>query len=300
MTCRPAVLYLVLQVLWGLVIVSLAVAKINGFAHGTSMFLEHFTNWSWALQGFFYLATVAFVVPATPGRCCNVRCAGHVAALCFLPLNTVVWFVAIAVAVLLFTDPEFITDLFEAMGAGVVIVGNDVFHVLPVLALVLYAYLQTHFLYFSLYQWFVPAANLGDKTARCCAVTWLAVYEAFGGALLIALTYLLVLQVAYGKSINDVYGTDFSVPLGLAMFVAVSLLVSGVPLLIAACCYNLCRRRRYPAVLERRATEARTDVFAYDDDESVQALLEQTEPAPPPVSLAHVRRPFSARDIAWY
>ena len=111
--CRPVLFYVLLQVLWALTIAWLAVFKIAEFENGAASYAKHFTNWSWTLQLFFYLATVPLLFSVATVRVCNVRWAGWITACLFFPLNAIVWFVPVAVFTLLLVDPEFITDLFE-------------------------------------------------------------------------------------------------------------------------------------------------------------------------------------------
>lgn len=241
--CNPCYVVAALGLTWALVILGSALAKFNGFETeeetGAEMFLEHWTNWVWLWQGLFYLATVPFIVPAAPGRWCDVQCAGWIAGCCFLPLLAAVVFVAVAVLLLLMSDPEFITDLFAAMGAGVVIIGNDVFHWWPVLAITLFGAVHGHLIWYGLNRWFRPLHAIDDATGRrialCCA-TW---YQVGGGLLLVAVVYLLVLWAAFGKTVGEVYGTELPVWLGLGLILTVALLVAGTPLLILVLCYGL-------------------------------------------------------------
>lgn len=241
MKTSPACTYFIFQLLWTLLLAIIALDKILFF--GLHAYVIHFTNWSWTFNALFYASTLAFWVPRASVTCLNVRCAGHAAAACFFPLNAIVWFVAIAVFTLLLTDPEFITDLFDTIDEGVVIVGNDIFHMIPVLALVFFVSLQHHLLYYGLNAWFSGAST--------ALRVFLYLYEIFLGSLLVIAAYFITLA-ALGTSVNEVYGSDIPVGAGIAFFLLVALAVNGVPLLILSLCYNLNATPTYPQLLERR------------------------------------------------
>lgn len=218
----PDFLIFVAQAAWAIWILSITVAKIAAF--GMASFLEHFTNWAWLAYGIFFLASL---------RLAGYGCGESVAAACFFPLYSIAWFVAAAVSILLFTNPDFITDLFDVMDPGLVITGNDIFHVHTVIALLFYGFLNQLVIWRGLrrlFEW------VGDNSCLCITII---VYQVVGGALLFAGLYFLVLAVAYEESVNDVYGTDVSVALGTLVYAVFCTIVSGVPLLVLTCCYGL-------------------------------------------------------------
>jgi len=244
--CNPVFFYVAFQFLLALFILGAAVAKLAYY--GSDGYWEHFTNWAWTLLAVFLFSTV-FVV-----RSC-VRCAAGAAFFLFFPLNTIAWFVATTVAVLLLRDPEFITDLFEEIEPGLVIVGNDVFHVLPVFVLGAWAFLQSNLLWFALHRWVAPVARAKAGPGRCCGMFFIVLYQTIGGGLIFGALYLLVLEAAYGKTPGDVYGTDLSLVAGLGLFVAVGAVFTGIPLLFLACAYSVFGDSLPDAELERRAYE---------------------------------------------
>lgn len=237
----PAILVFILQAAWVLWIFSISIAKMVAF--GMPGFIEHFTNWAWFAYGVFFLLTLQLF---------GFGCAESASAACFLPITAVAWFIAIAVSVLLFTDPEFITDLFDEMDPGLVINGNDLFHVYPVIALLFFAGLHQYVIWRGLRRWF--AWTEGNS----CWIGLIIFYQVLGAALAFVGLYFFVLAVFYGKTVNDVYGTDASIALGIFAFSVFSVLITGIPLLVLICCYDLIapvekprpRPRRDPNVID--------------------------------------------------
>lgn len=230
----PVLLVFVFQAAWVIWTFSVSIGKVAAF--GMAAFIEHFTNWAWFAYGIFFLLTLSLF---------GLTCAESVTAACFLPLTAIAWFVAIAVSVLLFTDPDFITDLFDVMDPGLVINGNDLFHVYPVIALLFFAGLHQYVIWRGLRRCFVWARG-------SCFWTGLVIfYQVLGAALAFLGLYFLVLAVFYGKTVNDVYGTDASIGLGILAFAVVSLIVSGIPLLVLVCCFDLIAPLEKPRPLRR-------------------------------------------------
>lgn len=242
--CNPVVYFVAFQFLLALCILGAGVAKL--VYYGSDGYWEHFTNWAWTLLAVFLFLTVCVF------REC-VRCVSGVVFFLFFPLNTVAWFVATTVAVLLLRDPEFITDLFEEIEPGLVIVGNDVFHVLPVFVLGAWGFLQSNLLWYSLHRWVAPVSRSKPGPARCCGLFWIALYQTIGGALAFGALYLAVLRAGYGKTPGDVYGTDLSLWAGIALFAGVGVTFTGVPLLFLACAYSVFGDTEPDETLERRA-----------------------------------------------
>lgn len=252
------------QIVWSLVILYAALAKLN--VYGVPSFLKHVTNWAWVLQGIFYLvsATVFAPSPQTTSSCCNVRCAGNVVFWLFFPMNQIIWYVFVAVVMLLAIDPDFITDMFSTVAPGIVIIGNDVFHTWPVLAVALYVAAQHRLIWYGQNRWLAPAHEAGP-----CALFWALAYQVTGGALLFAGAYFAVLSGAYHTTVNDVYETEFPFAAGFLLFVAVGFIVNGIPLLMLVCCYGVLERpRSTAAAAERRAYDP---LYTGCDDDVVPA-----------------------------
>jgi len=235
-------------VLWVLALTVMTIDKIIVVPDGFEGNISHLTNWSWNIATAFFALTLGFIVPAASASVCNVRCAGHVAAACFFPLNTLVWFVLAAVFYLLATDPEFITDLFEHMEPGIVMVLNDVFHVIPVIALMFYAFFHYHLIRVGVNRWCVAASRCGGRWG----IALYTLYLTFGGALAVVLSYTFVLLLI-GKTANDVYGSPFPLAWALLFLIGVGVLFSGVPLLCLALCQRITKPSPFPAYDEARA-----------------------------------------------
>lgn len=234
--------------LWAIFLWVLAIEKMASPPPlGLESYVKHFTNWSWTFAALFYVLVLPFIIPST--TCCiNVRTSAAVVAWCFFPLNLIVWYVAAAVFVLLVKDPEFITDLFESMEPGIVMVWNDVFHVVPVIALLFFASINYYLLFFGLNRWFVSAR--GCCGSGCVALGYF--YQLIGGTLIVVAAYFITLA-ALGTSVNEVYGTDIPIGAGLAFLVLVALLVNGIPLLALGCCRRVDDESMTPRYDEARA-----------------------------------------------
>jgi len=134
--CTYSMAVYTLTLVWAVIVVGTFIVKSIEF--GADSAVLHFTNWNFLAAGIFYLLVLSFVRSYEPKRCLSVRTAGCVVAWLFFPLYLNTWFVFAVVTVLLAKDPEFITDLFEVMDPGVVMLGDAYFHFVPLLAIVIF------------------------------------------------------------------------------------------------------------------------------------------------------------------
>lgn len=111
---------------------------------------EHYTNISWSFQAIVYLfILVAQILIASQEDC---TCRGEIdtetyakstyfldmiVVMLFWPAYATAWIVYVVVFIIIKHDPELITHLFKIYGgeyeAGTVIVGNELYHSLPVI-----------------------------------------------------------------------------------------------------------------------------------------------------------------------
>ena len=209
------------QAIYFFLMAAAAIAKI--FEFGVHPYIMHYTNWSWTFQLLFYGTTLAatfvqqgFVHPHSAlGSFTRT-----IIVLAFFPLLGVVVVVATLVWVLLGTNSPFITDIFDRVPAQIVIIGNDVFHVIPVLAIVIYFVVLRKIILYSLNS---VAAEYGLTRNPCQLLTFLA-YEGFFGTALSLGSYALIFdaQEVYQTEIETFYGIILSaVTLAFSSFLAI-------------------------------------------------------------------------------
>lgn len=121
---------IVIQILWIIFIVAAATEKIEHNTWGD--YIRHFTNWSWTLQILFYSLTwLGFWYP-------DLLYA--VLVVFFFVTWGTIWVVLTLVVALILTDAHFIMQYVKRYSAGVVIFGNDLYHVFPVIVILLFAF----------------------------------------------------------------------------------------------------------------------------------------------------------------
>jgi len=103
---------------------------------------------------------------------------------------------------------------------GVVIVANDIFHVVPVFAIVFFAFIHSNLIWFALNRTCARAGGCGRVLYGCYA-TWC-------GAVSFFVVYLLVLWFAYGRTVEDVYGAGLNVWYAIGGLLLVGVIVNGI------------------------------------------------------------------------
>lgn len=241
---RVAVVYFLAQTLYLLLISGGAVAKAVEF--GWVGYVQHFTNWSWTLQIAFYALTLPFV--AYPSW------AASVVAVAFLPLVTVILTVWLGSSILLLRDGNFLKGVLGKWPAGVVVVGNDVLHVLPVIVILLFSWIMGRLVFYGLRS--CLAGILHGPTPQSAqrpiyllaAVMW----QVWGGALAVVGLYRIFFDP------NTVYDTDLPETQALGLVLLVGFVVGGGAICVLSVFYGLLRpfpkgnRRAWAAVQDRR------------------------------------------------
>jgi len=205
-------LALALAIVVALAFGTLAVYKLAVFT--AASYVSHWTNFGWTLVIVLFLVVLGFHCAAC------VRCASATSAWIFFPLLANVFFVFLAVLVLLIVNDSFITNLFAMIDPGIVMVANDIYHATPVGALLLF------------YIFFRDTLFYGTRStcthSTCCCVTF--TIWSLGGALAALFSiYLLVLEVQH-KSVGSVYAPEFMAWHGYVGLVGVSLVLNGAVL----------------------------------------------------------------------
>jgi len=277
--CRWRAFIFIVQFAWALFLWWLAIEKCVLF--GTYSYVSHLTNIGWTLESLLFTVTLSFILPPTIALC-NVNTAAACMAACFFPVWLLAWFIAATVFLLLIKDPEFITDLFDSMEPGLVIVGNDLFHVVPLIALIFLGAVHFALISLGINRFFVGAR----RTCGTCGAVAVFVYLAFGGALAIIGAYC-ALTYALGTSPQERYGTDLPYGVGIGYFFSVAVLFNVVPLTALACCCGICRPSPTPRYdVARAMSKMNAEIFGrrWSDVERViatdvapTAIAEQNE-----------------------
>jgi hypothetical protein len=121
------------QFLWAMFLFSVAVWKI--VENSLFDYISHFTNISWTLQIFFYFATAFGPLLIAWRLRPPLRFVILVIAIMLMPLFGLVVAVVIVIFILIGTDAGTITQAFAQYPPEIVIIGNDFYHVVPVIAL---------------------------------------------------------------------------------------------------------------------------------------------------------------------
>jgi len=228
-----ALLVTAAQLGWATLMLGAAVFKLAD--SGAASYVRHYTNWSWTLQLLFYYASA----PAPLLVALRVRGAWRDATLAvvafgLLPLNGVVWVVASVVSVLLASGHSFIDRYFAEHAPSLVVLGNDVYHLFPLVALLLYVVFNARI---ALY-----AVNELLRAERCVFF----LYAAYGGTLISLLVYLALFDP------HVVYSTELPFAVGGALALFVLTAVNALPLAVAVGYWRLGERALGAAWLERR------------------------------------------------
>lgn len=239
----------VAQALWVFVAVAAIIVKL--VEDDIDNYPVHLTYWAFTAETLFLALTLVAVAP----RC--VDCAATVVVVCYFPLLGLAWFIAIAVNVLFLDDPQFALDLFALISPGLVIVGNDFVHVVPVFVMSLYGLLNAPLVQYALNRCFARGAF--DRQPQMLGLA--VVYLVAGGGTLFVVGYLATLALAR-LSPQDVYDTDISSWAGVGVFVATSVVVNGVVLGVCANSFGVCRR--WDDTKQRRR---RINVTEFEDED---------------------------------
>jgi len=226
----------VAQLVWTLFLLGAAVAKI--FEFGAFQYTRHYTNWSWTLQMLFFAATLGapFVqLGFAPPRSGLGQWTTTILVLAFFPLLGVVTTVALLVWVLLGTNSPFITDIFERVPPQIVILGNDLYHMIPVFSLLVFLLVYKKLIYFAVNR-AAADSNMARSVAR---LTTFIAYESLLGAGISLAIYALIFDA------QEVYETQLSVGAGIVLGFFSILASSGVPFLIVAALVGVVQETRY-------------------------------------------------------
>jgi len=238
------------QLLWGLFLLGVAVWKI---ANNTLFdYVSHFTNVSWTLQIFFYLATAFGPIWIAWRAREALRFVTFVIAAMLMPLFGIVVAVIIIIFILIGMDADTIVDAFATYPPEIVIIGNDFFHVVPFIALLIYIVLNRRHVYYALnlglqYVYIVDedldtrivvsslrshsGISIEHRTVKRRRYRYVSpalfLYQAYLGSLVPILFYLALFDP------RVIYGTNMSFGVGLLILFLSLTFSNAIPLGIA-------------------------------------------------------------------
>lgn len=230
-----------LQLFWATLMLAAALFKL--FEFGVLSYTMHYTNWSWTLQLAFYFGSALAPIAVAFRERGALRMALRVfVAVVFVPLNGVVFVVAALVMVLLVTRSQFLAAYFAEHAPSFVMLGNDVYHFLPVIALLIYLIINWRFVAYSV-NWLLRD---GER--------WLMVlYLAFGGTAITLLAYAVFFDP------RVVYSTDIGYAAGGLFIAAILVVFNLAPLMAAVYFFGLGRRQMDDRWLEANYPVAWSD-----------------------------------------
>lgn len=228
---RQLILILVLA-LWVAVLIAGVAIKWNGSS--TLSIWEHFTNIAWCFQAFVYglMLAVCIVRLVFEAGCCVARCGAETytetiyymdtfVAWLWWPIYATAWVVYVVVFVIIGRSPGLITHQLKIYGGkyeiNTIILGNELYHSLPVIANCFIALL----LFPDLTRAAFTLRYRATPLYRRLALTW----GIFGAPASMLFIYLLA--VDYQK----VYGTDLSVGILVVIALVVLLFTTVLPVL---------------------------------------------------------------------
>jgi hypothetical protein len=232
-----ALLFTILQVIWATWMAAAAMLKI--IEYGMYQYVMHYTNWSWTLQIFFYFGSLAvpFILAGLIHPESRLgQFTQLVVIIGFLPLNGVLWGVMVLVNALLGTNSPFLTNVFTQLTPSIVMLGNELFHVWPVLVILIYYIVYRKFIHYSYNSVYASCALL-DCAWRLVIFLF---YEGFFGTVLSAFTYGIIFDPCI------VYSSNLPISVGIGIGLVTLVFVNLVPLLIVVAIYNVGSRTKYP------------------------------------------------------
>jgi hypothetical protein len=244
---RVAIGYIwtIVQFLWGLSLLAAAFLKIweNTFIN----FIEHFTNISWTLQAYFYIGTAIGPVWIAQYRRSLLPFVTFLIAAFLMPLWGIVFAVAGIILVLMATNAKSIQEVFAEFPPAIVMLGNDIYHFVPVIALLIYFALNKRHVFYSLnlalqhnhwvYRVNPYTAEREVESVRKSFSVPMFLYEAYLGSLIPVLFYIAVFNP------RVVYGTELSFAAGMLIFIGLLTISNALPLLLGFCGWRLGERR---------------------------------------------------------
>lgn len=290
-----AVIILVAQLLWAFTMLAGIVLKIAD--SGVHSFVKHYTNWSWTLQMLFYFATAPapLLIAYDNNKSLLAKFVSFVVGIAFVPLVGIVFVVAGLVMILLGTRSQFLVVLFQEHAPSFVMLGNDVYHFIPIIALLAYGLINWHFVLYSV-NWLL------NRRSR-----WLiALYLAYGGPAISLLWYVTFFNP------QVVYQTDIGFLPGAVIVFALLTIFVFAPLTAAIYVFGLGKwpvddewlMMRYPLSLSVYEQQAPISFEQTNQKWFDQQSLQSQTPSLPVVfsnaNLSHVKHNSAQQNVLSY
>ena len=253
---------LLLFIIWeavGLTLLTSIGLKLNAF--GTAAYAKHWTNWGWTALGLFVTFVAWLQIKVS-----DVGLAILLAV--YFPFRAVWWMIFFGVNVLFLSGSDLLDVMATQYDLGLIIFGNDVIHVWPILV---------EIAFLAVYYPFVFTAF--QKARRYLPGNFLWVvfltYQLVGGTIILFATYAGVLRLM-GTNLATVYYTIFTEPIAMLGVIGTGVLVNGV-LLLYLLSDGLGEEDEYSRFMERTTHRVVRDVVRRD---SAQFPSRQIDVAP--------------------
>lgn len=233
-----ALIITALHIVWAAVKFWIAVGKLVEF--DDMDYVRHYTNWSWTFQALFFSATIgiAFVeVGWLRHDSAYSQWLQFVTALFFFPLLGVVITVRVLVWVLLGTNSPFLQKFFDKMAPSFVMLGDDAFHFMPVIEVVVFWLVYRKWIYYSLNQ-LIATTEMLDAPVR---YTLFILYQAY----ILALGTVVVYW--FTNDPHKVYSTDVPDEYGFAVIIITLTVFVLMPLIYVLWLLRVASPRAYTA-----------------------------------------------------
>ncbi len=212
---------------------------------GLEDYVRHLTNWSWTLQALFYTVAGILNFLADLGDYDRPRYAERSARgfnnFCFFIVNGLVWFVAIAVFVIFLYDDTLLEKADDEYGIQTTVVVNDIFHVVPVILALAYAFIYSRRLgrgLRELYRRIGPRDETSERYAspewedaapiRCtCFSSFVFFLQAYVGTHIFLFFYLGIFDA------GEVYYLDCPTGLSILLSLVSCTLFNAIPIAFA-------------------------------------------------------------------
>lgn len=200
------ILAVIIFALWAIIIFILGIGKLVTDGFGT--YAQHFTNWQWSIQGFFFLFDVLTVFDRTG------YFSFYLVSFAFWLTNGVTWIVFILIFIVLGENPDLLINMSNrgtgTLSLGVILNMDRVFHVLPAFMILLYMFLRRDKIAFSMYFFMNDNdSGIGGRLAYS--------FTNMFGPILYSLFYFSI------NNVNEVYGITMN--MGFVILIGIGVLV---------------------------------------------------------------------------
>lgn len=185
----------------------------------------HFTNWAWSIETLFYgfsLAAALIQYGLIDVNSAIGRFTCTLLVLFFFPVLGIVAIVAVVVFVLLGTNAQFLADLLTQLPPTIVMLGNDVFHMIPVIFILIYFLAFFKLIIFSINRMLVQS-RVFDSPGRLAVFI---LYQAYAGTGAVVIIYALIFDP------HEVYKTTIWTGAGLVVGLLTLTVTNLIPLMI--------------------------------------------------------------------